>query len=240
MNKILMVFSSHHVLGDTGNTTGYSVSEAAHPYYVFQKAAIGVDFVSDMGGTPPAVVFPGEENDLQIISFLNDEKTKSKLAATPAASQVKADGYRGIFFVGGHGAMWDFPIATELARLATDIYDQGGVLAAVCHGPAALTNLRREDGSYLVAGKNVTSFSNEEENSLGLVDVMPFLLEDRLTQRGAHHTKAPAFQEHVVKDGRLLTGQNPASAAPLARLIVNEFGIVQGKVAAGGNLPLPS
>jgi putative intracellular protease/amidase len=221
--KVLLAVSSHDVLGDTGNKTGYSVSEAAHPYYVFTSAGHEVDFVSVRGGEPPAVVFEGEEDDPGIVSFLADETARAKLAVTRPAAQVRPDDYSAIFYVGGHGAMWDFPGSPDLARLALGIHRNGGVISAVCHGPAALVDLRSPDGSYLVEGKKISSFSNEEEESLGFVDVMPFLLEDRLKERGALHTKAPKFDRHTEQDGRLITGQNPASAAAVAELVVAEF-----------------
>ncbi|MFF9285737.1 type 1 glutamine amidotransferase domain-containing protein [Streptomyces griseosporeus] len=223
MARILLAVSSHDVLGDTGNRTGYSVSEAAHPYNVFVAAGHEVDFVSVRGGEPPAVVFDGEENDPEITGFLADETVKAKLAATRPAAQVRPEDYAAIYYVGGHGAMWDFPDSPDLARIATGIYERGGVVAAVCHGPAALVNLRLSDGTSLIEGKRVTSFSNEEENSLGLVDVMPFLLEDRLKERGARHSKAPLYEANTESDQRVMTGQNPASAAPLAELVVAEL-----------------
>ncbi|MFB7376908.1 type 1 glutamine amidotransferase domain-containing protein [Kitasatospora purpeofusca] len=223
MAKILLAVSSHDTLGDTGNRTGYSVSEAAHPYNVFVGAGHEVDFVSVRGGEPPAVVFPGEEDDPEIVGFLADETVKAKLVATRRAAEVDPAEYAAIFYVGGHGAMWDFPDSPDLARIAMDIHGRGGVVSAVCHGPAALVNLRLPDGTLLVSGKRVASFSNEEEDSLGLVEVMPFLLEDRLKESGALHTKAPVYQAHTQSDGRVVTGQNPASAAPVARLVVAEI-----------------
>ncbi|MFG3410045.1 type 1 glutamine amidotransferase domain-containing protein [Streptomyces sp. NPDC048142] len=223
MAKILLAVSSHETLGDTGNRTGYSVSEAAHPYNVFIGAGHEVDFVAVRGGEPPAVVFDGEENDPEIIGFLADETVKGKLVATRRAADVDPSEYSAIFYVGGHGAMWDFPDSPDLARIAMDIHGRGGVVSAVCHGPAALVNLRLPDGTHLVRGKRVASFTNEEENSLGLVEVMPFLLEDRLKETGALHAKAPMYEAHTESDGRVITGQNPASAAPVARLVVAEL-----------------
>ncbi|MFD3757103.1 type 1 glutamine amidotransferase domain-containing protein [Streptomyces sp. NPDC058622] len=220
MAKILLAVSSHDTLGDTGNRTGYSVSEAAHPYNVFTGAGHEVDFVSVRGGEPPAVVFDGEENDPQIIGFLADESVKRKLVATARAADVDPSAYSAIFYAGGHGAMWDFPDSPDLARIALDIHSRGGVVSAVCHGPAALINLRLPDGTHLVHGKRVASFSNEEEDAVGLVEVMPFLLEDRLKETGALHAKAPLFEAHTEDEGQLITGQNPASAAPVARLVV--------------------
>jgi putative intracellular protease/amidase len=220
MAKILLAVSSHDVLGDTGNRTGYSVSEAAHPYHVFTSAGHEVDFVSVRGGEPPAVVFDGEENDPEVASFLADTVVQAKLAATRPAAEVRSDGYAAIFYVGGHGAMWDFP--------ALEIYGRGGVVSAVCHGPAGLVDLRLPDGSYLVDGKRVSSFTNSEEQTLGLVDVMPFLLEDRLKERGALHSKAANYVAHTENDRRVITGQNPASAALVAELVVAEIKQVTG------------
>lgn len=224
MAEILLAVSSHDILGNTGQKTGYSVSEAAHPYRVFTSAGHTVEFVSVRGGEPPAVVFDGEENDPEVASFLTDEAVQAKLAATRPAAQVQSSGYSAIFYAGGHGAMWDFPESPDLARLAVEIYENGGVVSAVCHGPAALLDLRLSDGSHLVNGKRVSSFTNEEEQSLGLVEVMPFLLEDRLTERGALHTKAANYVAHTETDQRLITGQNPASAGPVAELVVDELG----------------
>jgi putative intracellular protease/amidase len=226
--RILLAVSSHDVLGDTGNPTGYSVSEAAHPYNVFTSAGHEVDFVSVRGGEPPAVVFEGEEDDPEITGFLADETVRAKLAATRPASQVRSEDYSAIFYVGGHGAMFDFPESPDLARIALEIYEREGVVSAVCHGPAALVDLRLPDGSYLVEGKKVASFTNEEEESVGLVHAMPFLLEERLKERGAIHTKASNYVCHTESDGRLITGQNPASAGPLAELVVNELKNVEG------------
>lgn len=223
MARILLAVSSHDVLGDTGAPTGYSVSEAAHPYFVFVAAGHDVDFVSVKGGEPPAVVFDGEENEPEVVAFLADEVVRAKLAATRPAAHVRSDGYSAIFYVGGHGAMWDFPSSPDLARLATEIYASGGVVSAVCHGPAGLVDLRLPDGSYLIDGKRVSSFTNEEEHSLGLVDVMPFLLEDELKKRGALHTKAANYVAHTENDRRVITGQNPASAALVAQLVVDEL-----------------
>ena len=128
--------------------------------------------------------------------------------------------YRAIFFAGGHGTMWDFPRDPDLARLARSIYEAGGVVAAVCHGPAALVNLTLSDGSRLVAGKQVAAFTNDEEKAVGLAEVVPFSLADQLVKAGAEHLPAPNFTAQVVADGRLVTGQNPASARGVAERVV--------------------
>ena len=131
-----------------------------------------------------------------------------------------ARGYAAIFFAGGHGTMWDFPDDARLQRLTATIYEKGGVVGAVCHGPAALVNVKLSDGSYLVAGRTVAGFTNEEEEAVGLTKVVPFLLESRMIERGATITKAANFQAHSVADARVVTGQNPASATGVAEKIV--------------------
>ena len=219
MSRILIALTSHGQLGDTGRRTGFYVPEAAHPYEVFTAAGHDVDFVSVAGGEPPRDgVKPG---DTRVGAFLREQA--GRLAGTPRPDEVKADEYDAILFAGGHGTMWDFPSATALTDLAAQIYDRGGVVAAVCHGPAALVGVTLADGSYLVDGKQVSAFTNEEEAAVGLTDVVPFALETALVERGARFTKADNFAEHAVADRRLVTGQNPASATRVAELVVSEL-----------------
>lgn len=217
-DRILIVLTSHDRLGDTGRGTGYYVSEAAHPWRVFTDAGYAVDLVSVRGGAPPA---DGLDRDDPVqVEFLSDERIGGQLAASPRPDEVDAADYRAIFYAGGHGAMWDLPGDAALAALARDIYEAGGAVAAVCHGPAGLVDVTLSDGSPLVAGRDVAGFSNEEERAVGLTGVVPFLLADKLTERGARHTAADAFQPYVVTDGRLVTGQNPASATGVAEAVV--------------------
>jgi len=145
-------------------------------------------------------------------AFLEHDGWRRRFASTRRPSQVDSGDYDAIFFAGGHGAMWDFPDNAELAALTRAIYERGGAVGAVCHGPAGLVNVTLSDGSYLVDGKQVASFTNEEEEAVGLSEVVPFLLQSKLEERGARHNRAEKFQAHVVSDGRLVTGQNPASA----------------------------
>lgn len=216
MPKILLALTSHGTVGDTGRPTGYYVPEAAHPYRVFTEAGYEVDFVSVKGGDPPRDgVKPG---DTEVARFLAAEDLR--LASTPTIDQLDAAAYDAIFYVGGHGTMWDFPDNGELAKFAASIYGSGGVIGAVCHGPAGLVNLRLEDGGYLVDGKQVTSFTNDEESAVGLLGAVPFALESRLVERGARFSKGESFTEHAIADGRLVTGQNPASAVSTAQLVV--------------------
>ena len=218
MQKILMVLTSHSELGNTGRETGFYLPEAAHPYAVFTQAGYEVDFMSPQGGQPP-MDGVDLEDPLQK-SFVDDPVVTGKLAQTLTPDQIDPSDYAAIFYAGGHGVMWDFPDNDELAQIATTIYERKGVVAAVCHGPAGLVNVTLSDGSYLVAGKTVSTFTNEEEAAVELTDVVPFLLETRLRDRGAEITKAPNFEPHVVVSGRVVTGQNPASATPVAEAVV--------------------
>jgi uncharacterized protein (TIGR02246 family) len=212
---ILIAVTSHDRLGSTGRATGYYLSEVAHPWRVFTEAGHTVDLVSVRGGEPPRD--PGLDlDDPAQREFLADPRMSAQLRETPTPEQIDPDRYDAILFAGGHGTMWDFPDSAGLARLGRHIYERGGVVGAVCHGPAALVNLTLSDGGYLVTGRNVAAFTNEEEAAVGLDDVVPFQLQTRLTERGAHHLAAPEFTPQVVRDGRLVTGQNPASATEVA------------------------
>ena len=214
MTRALIALTSHSELGRTGRSTGYYVGEAAEPWEVFRAAGYDVDLVSVAGGEPP--VDGRDQND----STQNDFLATAGVTDTPKAADVDPDGYDVILFAGGHGTMWDFPDDPDLARIARSVYERGGVVAAVCHGPSALVNLTLTDGSRLVAGKRVAGFTNSEEAAVGLTDEVPFLLADKLGEAGAQHVPAPDFTEHVVVDGRLVTGQNPQSARAVADAVV--------------------
>ena len=134
--------------------------------------------------------------------------------------QVTAKDYKAIFYAGGHGAMWDFPENEALARIAAEIYENGGIVSAVCHGPAGLLNIKLKDGTSLIAGKRLDSFTNAEEIANHTQNIVPFMLQTALTERGAIFDSAQAFTDHTVRDGRLLTGQNPMSALSLGKLIL--------------------
>jgi uncharacterized protein (TIGR02246 family) len=212
--KILLVLTSHAELGSTGRATGFYVSEAAHPWKAFTEAGYVVDLASTRGGEPPR---DGEDrDDPEQREFLDDPRVAAQLASTPAVDDVKAAGYDAVLLAGGHGAMWDFPASASLAALARDVYENGGVVGALCHGVAGLVDVVLSDGSHLVEGRRVAAFTNSEEDAVGLTDVVPFALQTRLTGLGARHSAAPDFQPWVVRDGRLVTGQNPASARELA------------------------
>ncbi|KAB1118185.1 type 1 glutamine amidotransferase domain-containing protein [Micromonospora aurantiaca] len=214
MTRALIALTSHSELGRTGRSTGYYVGEAAEPWEVFRAAGYDVDLASVAGGEPP--VDGRDEND----TTQNDFLATAGVTDTPKAADVDPAGYDVILFAGGHGTMWDFPDDPDLARIARSVYERGGVVAAVCHGPSALVNLTLTDGSRLIAGKRVAGFTNSEEAAVGLTDEVPFLLADKLGEAGAQHVPAPDFTEHVVVDGRLVTGQNPQSARAVADAVV--------------------
>jgi putative intracellular protease/amidase len=224
MPKILMVLTSHGELDDSGLTTGYYVSEAAHPYAVFKRENVDVDFASPSGGQPPAT--GADPSDPVQAAFLTDPEVHAKLRDTYTPSQVDCGDYDAILFVGGHGAMFDFADNTDLQRITREIWQAGGVVSAICHGPAALVNVTLSDGSYLIAGKTMAAFTDDEERATRLDTTVPFLLASALRQRGAHHTTAPNFQAHIEVDDRLVTGQNPASATPLAEAVVRVMATV--------------
>lgn len=216
--RILIALTSHDRKGDTGQPTGAYLPELAHPHAIFVAAGHQVDFVSVRGGAVPldGVTDP----DATSAAFLADASLVRRLHSSAPSSAVRGDGYDAIFFAGGHGTMWDFADDPGLQRLAAEIYEAGGVVGAVCHGPAALVHVRLSDGSFLVAGKEVSAFTNEEERAVRLDRVVPFLLEDRLVAAGARFSPGPMWKRKVSVAGRLVTGQNPASAAGVAEAMV--------------------
>jgi putative intracellular protease/amidase len=228
--KILIALTSHDDLGGI-RKTGFYLSEAAHPWHVFRQAGYQLDLVSPQGGEPPRDGVDLSDPVQQ--AFINDVEMSRNLTATHRPGEISPRDYAAIFFAGGHGSMWDFPGDVGLAGLARDIYEAGGVVAAVCHGAAGLVNVTLSDGSYLVAGKEVSAFTNEEEAAVGLTGVVPFLLQAVLEERGAKHVGAPNFQPHVSVAGRLVTGQNPASATGVAEQVVTVLGYIRDAVQAG-------
>jgi len=196
VKKVLIVLTSHNTLGDTGKETGFYLSEVTHPYDAFARAGFEVDFVSPQGGKAPMTGV--ERQDPLNQAFLDDPALIAQVENTLHPTQVDASQYDGIFYAGGHGTMWDFPNNARLAQIAVAIYEQGGVVGAVCHGPAGLVNITLSTGEYLVAGKQVAAFTNEEEMAVGLTEVVPFLLESTLIERGAQVVKAPNFQAQVM------------------------------------------
>lgn len=218
MKKVLFVLTSHDKLGSTGRQTGFYLPEVTHPHKVLTEHGFVIDFVSPKGGKAP---MDGVDlNDPTNKTFLSNKNYVSKVENTLTPDQVNPADYSAIFYAGGHGTMWDFPDNEAIAKIASAVYNNGGVVAAVCHGPAGLVNIKLPNGKYLVAGKTVSSFTNEEEKAVGLSNVVPFLLESKLIERGARHTKSPLWQLHVEVSERLVTGQNPASAEQVGKAMV--------------------
>jgi len=215
--RVLLVLTSHDDLGGV-RKTGYFVGEAAHPWREFTDAGYDVDVASIKGGEPPQDGY--DEGDPDQVAFLNDPGIAEQLRNTPKLADVDADNYDAVLFVGGHGTMWDFPNSAAVVQLGRRVYERGGVVAAVCHGPSALVNMTLSDGKPLLAGKRVAGFTNAEEQSVGLTEKVPFLLADALSAKGAEHVPAPDFTEQVIVDERLVTGQNPQSAAGTGRAVV--------------------
>jgi putative intracellular protease/amidase len=216
--KILIVLTSHDQLGDTGKKTGFWLEEFAAPYYALKDAGAAITLASPKGGQPP--LDPKSdlpENLTELMKrFRTDKAVQADLANTKKLADVSADDFDAVFYPGGHGPMWDMPAnATSIALIEAFVKADKPV-GAVCHAPAALVNVRGKDGEYLVKSKRVTGFTNAEEEAVGLTAVVPFLLEDRLKERGGVYSKGANWAPYVRVDGKLVTGQNPASSGPAA------------------------
>jgi putative intracellular protease/amidase len=215
--RVAIVLTNHGQLGDTGKPTGFYLSEATHPHEVFRAAGYEIDFLSPKGGLAP--MDGVDASDPINAAFLADETLVAQTKQTTPIAAADPARYDAVFFAGGHGTMWDFPDDPGVQALIRRVYEQGGVIAAVCHGPAALVNARLSNGTYLVAGKEVSAFTDEEEVAVDLEAVVPFALESKLRERGARFVKAPNFEKKVAVSERLVTGQNPASATGVAEAV---------------------
>ncbi|WP_159613253.1 type 1 glutamine amidotransferase domain-containing protein [Glutamicibacter sp. JC586] len=215
MKKILMVLTSVSELGTGGEPTGYNVAEAAHPWKVFRDAGHFVDFASIKGGQPPQDTV--DTDDPIQVQFTQDETTRAGLYNTARVEVIDPDQYDAIYLVGGHGTMWDFPNNEDLQQLIGAIYNSGGIVGAVCHGPAGLLDVELHHGIKLLSGKDVAAFTNDEEVAVGKDKIIPFSLADKLVEQGANHIAADDFEENIQVSERLVTGQNPASAAGVAK-----------------------
>ena len=220
--NILMVLTSHDQLGDTGKKTGFWLEEFAAPYYVLKDAGHAITLASPKGGQPPLDP-KSDAPDAQTDAtrrFKADPAAQAELAATKVLGEIEADDFEGIFYPGGHGPMWDLAEDADSIALIETTIAAGKPVALVCHAPAALKNTKSEDGAPLVKGKRVTGFTNGEEEGVGLTKVVPFLLEDVLKEQGGDYSKGADFAPHVVSDGLLITGQNPASSGPAAEALL--------------------
>lgn len=220
MKKVLFVVTNHEQMGNLDQKTGWFLPEVAHPYKILTEAGFDIDFVSPKGGLAPVDPSSLENRDDVSSEFL-DSDAYQLTQDTGKPEDVDYKQYQAIFYAGGHGTMWDFPDSKPLAQMAANIYENGGVVAAVCHGPAGLVNITLTNGEYLVAGKEVACFTNQEEAAVGKTDVMPFLLESKLLERGSSVKTAADWQENVIVSDRVVTGQNPASAAGVGKAMLD-------------------
>ena len=217
--NILIVLTSHNKLGNTGNKTGFWLEEFASPYYTLLDAGVTITIASPKGGQPP--IDPTSDTpDFQTpstIRFKADEKANKVLANTVKLSSVRESDFDAIMYPGGHGPLWDLTNDVNSISLIEAFVKAGKPVAAVCHAPAVLLNVKLANGDYLVKGKKVTAFTNTEEEAVGLTNIVPFLLEDALKEKGALYSQADDWNSNVVTDGKLITGQNPGSSEAVAK-----------------------
>jgi putative intracellular protease/amidase len=217
--KVLMVLTSHDRLGDTGEKTGFWLEEFAAPYYVLRDAGAEITLASPKGGQPP--VDPrSDAEEAQTVStrrFRKDEAAQRQLATTTKLAEVNAADFDAVLYPGGHGPLWDLAESEDSKRLIETFAAGDRPIAAVCHAPGVFRHTKGVDGKPLVSGRHVTGFTNTEEAAVGLTDVVPFLVEDMLKANGGLYERGADWASHVTIDGRLVTGQNPASSEAAAR-----------------------
>jgi putative intracellular protease/amidase len=223
--KILMVLTSHDKLGNTGRKTGFWLEELAAPFYVFKDAGAEIVLASPKGGQPP---LDPKSNDPVFQTdltrrFESDADAKAQLASTVRLDSVSSTDFDTVFYPGGHGPMWDLAEDKDSVALIESFVAAGKPVAFVCHAPGVLRHVVTPDGRPLVEGKKVTGFTNTEEAAVELTNVVPFLVEDELKAKGGIYSKAENWAPYVVIDGRLITGQNPASSGPAATLLLKQL-----------------
>ncbi|MDF1709029.1 MAG: type 1 glutamine amidotransferase domain-containing protein [Paracoccaceae bacterium] len=220
--KILMVLTSHDQLGDTGKKTGFWLEEFAAPYYVFKDAGADITLASPKGGQPP--LDPASDTDDAqtdaTARFKKDDAAQKALAKTHVLSDIADDGFDAIFYPGGHGPLWDLAEDADSRALIEAFAATDRPVGAVCHAPAVFKHPKAANGTPLVSGRKVTGFTNTEEDGVGLTEIVPFLVEDMLKDNGATYSKGPDWGSFVVVDGKLVTGQNPASSAEAAKKLL--------------------
>lgn len=224
--KILIVLTSHDRLGDTGEKTGFWLEELAAPYYVFKDEGAELTLASPAGGQPPLDPKSSSE-DAQTDDtrrFEDDAEAMEALANTVSLSEVTAEHFDAVFYPGGHGPLWDLVDDKTSIALIKAFWNAGKPVSAVCHAPIVLANVTMDNGAHLLKGKTVTGFTNGEEEAVGLTEVVPMLVEDTMKDRGARYTKGEDFAPFSVTDGRLITGQNPASSRAVAQSVLEALG----------------
>ena len=220
--NILVVLTSHDRLGETGHQTGFWLEELATPYYVFKDAGAVVTLASPDGGKPP---LDPKSDDVSsetpaTIRFKADTVANEQLANTAKLQDVDASNFDAVFYPGGHGPLWDLIDNEQSIKLIEAFWTQGKPVSAVCHAPIALVNAKDENGEFIVKGREVTGFTNEEEEAVGLTNIVPQLVEDVMIERGANYSKKESWASFACKDGNLITGQNPASSEAVAELLL--------------------
>jgi putative intracellular protease/amidase len=224
--KILMILTSHDQLGNTGKKTGFWLEEFAAPYYVFKDAGAQITVASPHGGQPPLDPKSDEPSAQTDATrrFKDDPSAQTVLASTQKLKDVSAADFDAVFYPGGHGPLWDLAEDATSIALIEAMLAAGKPVAAVCHAPGVLRHVKSPDGKPLVQGKSVTGFTNTEEEAVGLTEVVPFLVEDMLKKNGGNYSKGGDWQPYVVRDGLLVTGQNPASSEPAAKALLKMLG----------------
>ena len=223
--KVLAVVTSAETMGESGKSTGYELTELSRAYYVFQANGFEVDIASPKGGEP-RVVIDDEDMGKFDFAFLNDSIAQYKATHTIPVNQITASDYEAVFFVGGKGAMYDFPNNQAIQRIVKELYQSNRVVGAVCHGPAALVNVTLDNGQHLLANKTVSGFTNDEELLLipDAETIFPFLLQDKLVAQGAQFNEGAMYLEHISHEKNLVTGQNPWSTWKMAETMIEEMG----------------
>jgi putative intracellular protease/amidase len=221
--EVLMVLTSHDQLGNTGRKTGFWLEELAAPYYVFKDAGVRITLASPKGGRPPLDPKSNEPNFQTDTTrrFEKDADANAQLNSTVRLDSVRQEDYDTVFYPGGHGPMWDLAEDKNSIRLLESFIAAGKTFALVCHAPGVLHHVKTPDGKMFVEGKTVTGFTDGEEEDVGLTKVVPFLVEDEMLRLGATFSKVKNWGVYTVVDGKLITGQNPASSGPAARVLID-------------------
>jgi putative intracellular protease/amidase len=233
--RVLIIATSHTSLGTTGKPTGVWAEELVVPYYALIDAGASVEISTPNGGPlafEPSSIKPAGQNDALIERFLADPAVQARAQATHLVSSIDATGFDAVFFPGGHGAMWDLAVNASVTRAVEAAFAAGVFIASVCHGAAGLVAARRADCKSIVEGKRISSFTDAEENAVGLSGVVPFQLESRLRELGALFQGAPNWQPFAVRDGQFITGQNPQSSKLVAQHVAEALGLSSRTLAA--------
>ncbi len=223
--KILMVLTSHDKLGDTGHKTGFWLEELAAPYYAFKDAGAEIVLASPQGGNPPLDPKSNEPDFQTELThrFEADAEARAQLATTVRLDSISQADFDAVFYPGGHGPLWDLAEDRHSIALIESFFAAGKNIAFVCHAPGVLRHVKTPEGRPLVAGRQVTGFTNTEEEAVGLTHVVPFLVEDELIAKGGHYSKGADWSSYVVTDGLLITGQNPGSSTAAAVQLLNQL-----------------